>query len=346
MKKRSARTNSRGAQLPQSPEDWWSTSIIEMRPGVIRYRGYAIEELIGRVGFADMVWLMTRGELPKPAHAKLLEAALVAAVDHGPQAPSIAVARMAITCGVGINNAMASAINVLGDVHGGAGEQCVEFYQSVAARLEDSKVRAKDRRALMAAAEAEMKALEQRGDTHIPGFGHRFHPIDPRAPRLLPRRQGASGRRLWALRCHRPRVALVDRAAKAGAVSGLYAAIGRAVETNLAKQKGRKIPMNIDGATAVIFAELGFAPPLCRGLFVLSRSVGALAHAWEESQSGARNKGPLPRQLLWTYRGPKPRRLRETANVSSENSWNPLPSRLCRNCHSEAKPRNLLFVCC
>ena len=116
-----------------------------------------------------------------------------------------------------------------------------------------------------------------------------FIPVDPRAPRLL---------------------ALVDKAAKGGAVSGRYAAIGRAVETALAKRKGRKIPMNIDGATAVIFAELGFAPPLCRGLFVLSRSVGALAHAWEENQSGARNKGPLPRQLLWTYRSPKPRRLK------------------------------------
>ena len=32
---------------------------------------------------------------------------------------------MAVTCGVGINNAMASAINMLGDVHGGAGEQAV-----------------------------------------------------------------------------------------------------------------------------------------------------------------------------------------------------------------------------
>ena len=83
-----------------------------------------------------MVWLLTRGELPKPAEAKLLEAALVAAVDHGPQAPSIAVARMAITCGIGINNAMASAINVLGDIHGGAGEQCVAFYNSMAKRLD------------------------------------------------------------------------------------------------------------------------------------------------------------------------------------------------------------------
>jgi len=90
-----------------------------------------------------------------------------------------------------------------------------------------------------------------------------------------------------------------------------FAAIGRAVEAMLAKRKGRKIPMNIDGATAVVFAELGFPPPLCRGLFVLSRSVGALAHAWEESQSGERNKGPIPRQLLWQYDGPKPRRMKK-----------------------------------
>ena len=47
-----------------TPENWWSTSIIEMKPGMIRYRGYAVEELIGRVGFAEMVYLMTRGELP------------------------------------------------------------------------------------------------------------------------------------------------------------------------------------------------------------------------------------------------------------------------------------------
>src|SRR4029078_3695568 len=81
-----------------------------------------------------------RGELPHPEVAKLLEAALVAAVDHGPQAPSIAAARMAITCGVGINHSMASAINMLGDVHGGAGEQCVALYNAVAARLGDGAV--------------------------------------------------------------------------------------------------------------------------------------------------------------------------------------------------------------
>src|SRR6185295_4405980 len=143
----------------KSPEEWWPTSIIEMRPGMIRYRGYAIEDLIGRIGFAEMVWLLTRGELPKQPHAKLLEAALVAAVDHGPQAPSIAIARMAMTCGVGINNAMASAINVLGDIHGGAGEQAVTFYKRIADRLGGKKPMAQTRQAIVAAVEAEIDAL-------------------------------------------------------------------------------------------------------------------------------------------------------------------------------------------
>ena len=51
-------------------EAWWRTGIIEMRPGVIRYRGYAIENLIGRVSFAGMIWLMLRGELPSEGQTK------------------------------------------------------------------------------------------------------------------------------------------------------------------------------------------------------------------------------------------------------------------------------------
>ncbi len=58
-----------------------------MHPGVIRFNGYAIEDLIGNVGYVQMVWLMLRGELPTHAQADLLEAALVAAEDHGPHAP-------------------------------------------------------------------------------------------------------------------------------------------------------------------------------------------------------------------------------------------------------------------
>ncbi len=61
--------------------------------------------------------------------------------------------------------------------------------------------------------------------------------------------------------------------------------------------------MNIDGATAIIYGELGFEPSLARGLFILSRSVGILAHAWEQKQQGGRIKGPLPPSLGYTYTG-------------------------------------------
>ena len=40
--------------------------------------------------------------------------------------PSFAAARMAATCGMGLNNAMATGVNMLGDVHGGAGEQAIQ----------------------------------------------------------------------------------------------------------------------------------------------------------------------------------------------------------------------------
>lgn len=265
--------------------DWWRTSIIDMRPGVIRYSGYPIQELIGNVSFAQMIWLMTRGELPTEGQGRLLDAALMSAVDHGPQAPSIAIARMAATCGVGLNNAMASAVNVLGDVHGGAGEQAVEMYESIAARID----------AGVTPTEAVRAGLDEAIARHgkfVSGFGHRFHPIDPRAPRLLE---------------------LVDEAAEDGHVSGRYAAIARGVEDELAARRNdRRIPMNIDGATAVIYAELGFPAPLARGLFCLSRSVGILAHAWEQTGQGGRNKGPIPREYLWTYDGP-PQRSMPTA---------------------------------
>jgi len=110
---------------------WWDTEIIDIHPGQIAIRGYPIEQLIGRVRFPDMIWLMLRGDLPTRAQSELLEAALVPGVDHGPHAPSIAISCMAASCGLPVNGVMASAINVLDDVHGGAGQQCMELYREI-----------------------------------------------------------------------------------------------------------------------------------------------------------------------------------------------------------------------
>ncbi|WP_433754803.1 citryl-CoA lyase [Nocardia sp. CA-135398] len=257
---------------------WWRTDISDIAPGVIRYHGYPIEELIPTTSYAAMVWLMIRGELPTPWQARLLDAALVAAVDHGPQAPSIAAARMAATCGIGLNNVMATGVGMLGDVHGGAGEQCMQMLSEITSQASDPTELRPIADGIVARYRAERK--------YLPGFGHRFHPRDPRRDPLL---------------------SLVAQARDENAVAGDHLAAALALEAALAAGRDKPVPMNIDGATAVVFAELGFPAPLGRGLFVLSRSVGILAHGWEQTRQGGRNKGPIPRTLLPAYTGEPPR---------------------------------------
>ncbi len=260
---------------------WWDTSIIDIHPGKIAIRGYPIEQLIGRVRFPEMIWLMLRGELPTADQAELLEAALVPGVDHGPHAPSIAISRMAVTCGLPVNGAMASAINVLDDIHGGAGQQCMERYREIDALAGPDGD-------LVEAAATVLERHRAAGEKIMPGFGHRFHPVDPRVA---------------------PLYALLQRAEVKGAIGGRYARIGRAVESALKAHKGALIPMNIDGITAVIFCELDFEPELGRGLFILSRSVGILAHAWEQKLRGRRIMGPMPPTIPYQYSGPARRDL-------------------------------------
>jgi len=267
---------------------WWETDIVDIAPGSIRIRGYAIEDLIGRVSFPAMIWLTLRGELPSAEQAHLFGAVLVSAVDHGPQAPSIAVARMAATCGLGLNGAIASGVNTLGDVHGGTGQQCMELLQDVDARHvggadEDT-----------AAADA-ITAFREHSGEFIPGYGHRFHPVDPRAVRLSE---------------------LVREAMRAGTLNGRYLAAGEAVQRVLSRGKSKTLPMNIDGITAVVLLELGFACELGRGIFILSRSVGICAHAFEQSRQGERIKGPTPPAVGFRYRGVAPRALPDTAKKS------------------------------
>jgi citrate synthase len=270
-------------ELVQEASRWWTTEIVDVKPGEIAFRGYPIQELIGRVRFPDMIWLLLRGELPTHGQANLLEAALVSGVDHGPHAPSIAISRMAMTCGVELNGAMASAINVLDEIHGGAGQGCMQIYRDIAARMDAGTD-------LAAATEAALAAFFATGEKIVPGFGHRWHPVDPRTPRLL---------------------GIVDEAVGAGLIGGRFARIGRQVEAALQARKGKLLPMNVDGVTAVIFCELGFEPELGRGLFILSRSVGILAHAWEQRQQGGRIKGPMPKGIPFTYAGPARRKIGE-----------------------------------
>ena len=119
---------------------------------------------------------------------------------------------------------------------------------------------------------ASVAAWQARGDRIVPGFGHRWHDVDPRTVRLLaPTPQAEAKGELWAR------------------IGWIAAAIER-VHTAM---NGRPIPLRIDGVCAAIDLALGFGPALGRGQSSLVRSVGILAHAWAQREPGGRIQGPM-----------------------------------------------------
>lgn len=251
---------------------WWRTELVNSSPDGIWFRGRPIEDLIGTYSVADLLWLLVVGEDPQPASSRLLEAVLVAGATFGPRAPSIAVARMAATCGVPMNGVLASAVGMLGDIHGGAIEQSGEVIASVAGQ-----------RDLEEAGDAVVGTARDEG-RFVPGYGHRFLTRDPRAVRLL---------------------ALVREHAVDLGGDARHLAAGLAIEEALARRLGRFIPMNIDGASAIALLTVGFPTSIFRGVFCLSRSIGIVAEAHEELLQGGRLKGPShPSDRSVRYVGP------------------------------------------
>src|ERR1700709_1464845 len=84
----------RAEPRPQTePTERWQTALTYTAPNQILIRGYALDELMGRVSFADAVYLLLMGELPTPAIGRMLNAVLVSSIDHGVTPPSTLAAR-------------------------------------------------------------------------------------------------------------------------------------------------------------------------------------------------------------------------------------------------------------
>ena len=67
----------------------WKTAITEIAPNSVRVRGYDIGDLMGRVSFGHTVYLILCGELPDEKVGRLMDAILVASIDHGATPPSL-----------------------------------------------------------------------------------------------------------------------------------------------------------------------------------------------------------------------------------------------------------------
>jgi citrate synthase len=85
---RSTRTPTDRRQQPRGTRDVWKTATTCIEPNRILIRGFPVDEMMGRVSFAEAVYLLLVGELPTPAIGKMISAILVSSCDHGATPPS------------------------------------------------------------------------------------------------------------------------------------------------------------------------------------------------------------------------------------------------------------------
>ena len=229
------------------------TAVSKVEENKIVTRGYNQRDLIEKIRYSDMVFLLLKGRLPTIMEGKIFNHVLVSFCDHGVTPPSTQTARLIASSDSPMNSAVAGALLSFGYKHAGAIEKAMELYQSKISSLyitEDSDL---DNRQIASLAIDVYN--EYVGNKKIPGFGHRYHDVDPRADKLM------------------------ELVIKEGFV-GPHIKLALAIEDLIYEKKG--IRLNVDGANAAILSDLGFSPDLGLGVFIIGRVPGIIAHIHEE----------------------------------------------------------------
>ena len=203
-------------------------------------------DLIGKVSLGDVAFLELKGRLPSHRESVMFNAIAVTLVEHGITPSTIAARLTYYGAPEALQAAVAAGLLGMGDRFGGSIEQAARILQEAPAEG--------DRRELALAIVAGYQTRKE----IIPGLGHPVHkPTDPRATRLfaLARQNGFAGRH----------VELMELIAE---------------EASTAYK--RDLPVNATGAIAAIATEMELSWRITRGLAVMARAIGLVAHLQEE----------------------------------------------------------------
>jgi citrate synthase len=210
-------------------------------------------DLMGSASFTEFFFLLATGRMPNPEQRFFLDLSLVAIAEHG-LTPSVQAARMTYDADPSaLQGAVAAGILGCGTVVLGTADLARALIDEVLARI-DAGVSPNQA--------VDQIARERRAAGRpVPGFGHPLHkPVDPRAERMiaLARERGVAGR-------------AVDCATRlTGAVARVW---------------DRPLPMNVSMAIAATLRDLDVPAPLVRGVPILARAAGLIAHLGEEAEA-------------------------------------------------------------
>jgi citrate synthase len=222
-------------------------------PDRVEVRGRDLAgDLMGRVSFTEHFHLLLTGREPTDDQRFFLDLLLVAIAEHG-MMPSNVAARMTLAADPGsLHGAVAAGILGCGPVVLGSSEECARL-------LEQGQERVVAGEEAVAVADALARAIQRSGDK-VPGFGHPVHrPVDPRAERIL------------------------ELADERG-VSGPHVLLARRLSESVTEVWGKSLPMNVSMPIAAVLLDLGFPRAAVKGVPILARTAGLLAHLAEEQE--------------------------------------------------------------
>lgn len=227
-----------------------SEPLAGQRGDSILVRGHDLADLIPRLSFTEMMLLDLRGEVPPPAHVRLVDAVLVAMMEHG-LTPSTLSARLVLDGDPEfMQGAVAAGLLAVGSRFLGVIEEAAELLQRVVAEA------ARGRADLPSAVEGQVEALLGRG-WRVPGLGHNLHQRED------------------------PRVrALLSLAGETG-LSGVHVEALDLVRLGV-QRRGKDLIVNAAGAIAAILSDLGYPPDEVRGFALVARCAGLFAHVVDE----------------------------------------------------------------
>ena len=211
-----------------------------------------VEDVIGKVSLGDFAFLELKGRLPTKQESIVFNAITVTLVEHGMTPSAIAARLTYFGAPESVQGAVAAGLLGMGDRFGGSAEDAARILQTA---LEGAD-RDADLEALASRIVSEHKASKQ----PVAGLGHPIHkPVDPRTAKLF-------------------------EVAAENELSGRYVELMRLVGEEASRVFNRELPVNATGAIGAIASELGIPWRVCRGLAVMARAIGLVAHIEEEME--------------------------------------------------------------
>jgi citrate synthase len=213
-------------------------------------RGHDLVDLIGNVPLGDVAFLELTGRLPAPQESTVFNAITVTLVEHGMTPSAIAARLTHLGAPESLQAAVAAGLLGLGGRYGGTVEGVAQMLQEgLAAAAPDAGLR-EVARGIVARHRASRRL--------VPGLGHPTHRgVDPRVPRLF-------------------------QVAAENGLAGRQVELVQLVAEETSGTLGRTLPVNATGAIGAIAGELEIPWQVCRGLAVMARAIGLVAHLQEE----------------------------------------------------------------